>query len=82
LTIKRESLSEPLLEEPDFDLNKLELNIPPNVLGYPWSKWACEQIALKCAEAANIPYCQAISQPQSGSEGEWEWEWECEGQSV
>jgi nucleoside-diphosphate-sugar epimerase len=43
------------MESEDPDLEELEQLIPPEILGYPWSKWACEQIALKCSAMANIP---------------------------
>lgn len=44
------------LQESDHpDLAKLEELIPPNALGYPWSKWACEQVAIKCCQLAKIP---------------------------
>ena len=44
-----------LLESPDLDLDYLELVTPPKIMGYPWTKWVCEQIALKCSELAGIP---------------------------
>eukprot|EP00026_Physarum_polycephalum_P000465 Phypoly_transcript_00466.p1 GENE.Phypoly_transcript_00466~~Phypoly_transcript_00466.p1 ORF type:complete len:1508 (+),score=196.62 Phypoly_transcript_00466:129-4526(+) len=37
-------------DQPDF-----ERFVSPKELGYPWSKWACEQVALRCCKLANIP---------------------------